>query len=97
MARVYVGDIGTVVTPQPITQLPKDLDLSQLTFRQLCNLAVACNIDVRDMIGVENCIEHEGMVLLADKEMPSGYNLFEDCKYCKNCWQFFRYKEKQVL
>lgn len=93
MGRVYVGDVGEIPERQPKYSVPKELDTSQLTFRQLCGLALAVGIDVRDIIGVKTCKDHYDMVFLGDKVMPEGYNLFEHCVYCRNCWQFFRYRE----
>lgn len=97
MAPVYIGDVGEIVVPQPKVAPPPDLDLNKLTFRQLCNLAVACNLDLRDIIGVSSCDKHYTMVFLGDKELPQGYNLFEDAVYCKNCWRYFRYRDKRVF
>lgn len=93
MARVYVGDVGTLTKPTPKSGIPKELDLSGLTFRQLCNLAVALGHDVRDIIGIDHCYEHYGMIAIGNRELPEGFNLFEHCSYCRNCWQTFRQKE----
>lgn len=92
MARVYVGDVGEIVVKEPKKTLPKDLDLSKYDFRELCNIAILVGIDLRQIIGVEKCSNHIRMVVLGDKEMPEGMNIFEHCVYCQNCWQIFRMK-----
>lgn len=94
MAPVYIGDVGVIVEPVYTTKT-FDVDanvLAKLPFRELCIIAVEVGFDVRDLIGVSECSKHAGMVLLADKVMPDGYNLFDHCTYCKNCWQLFRLK-----
>lgn len=96
MQKVFLGEIGDIVVTAPITNEPLrnvDLDDENLSLRDLCNLALRCNIDVRELIGVKYCGEHYDMVLLADKELPAGYNLFEHCVYCRNCFTFFRLKK----
>lgn len=95
-APVYIGDVGVITPPTPKTPIPQNFDFSQLTYRQICNLLVACGYDVRDIIPIEHCSDHASMIFLGGKELPEGYNFFEDVKYCKNCWQLFRFKEKQV-
>jgi hypothetical protein len=95
MAKIYVGDIGTITISPPKIGLPKDLDLSGLSFRQLCNLAVVCGFDVRDLIGIDNCYEHVEMVLIFDRALPEGFNLFDHCSYCRNCWRMFRVRYKE--
>jgi hypothetical protein len=93
IGRVYIGDIGTIIPPKPKPALPP-IDLSQMSYRDMCNLAVAIGLDVRDIIGIEHCYEHEGMVFIADRALPEGFDLFSDCVYCKNCWRFFRTRTK---
>lgn len=88
MSRVYVGDVGFIVEPTIPTPIPP-IDTSNLTLRELGNLALNIGIDIRDIIGILTCEEHIDMVFLGDKEMPEGYNLIEHCVYCKNCWQLF--------
>ena len=95
-APVYVGDVGVITTPTPKTPIPANFDASQFTYRQICNILVVCGVDVRDIIPINECIEHEVMIFLGSKELPEGFNFFEDVKYCKSCWQMFRFKEKQV-
>lgn len=92
MAPVYVGDVGVIPEPSPTIPMPLGLDTSNLTFRQLCNLALAVGIDIRDIIGVKECYMHVDMIFLGSNEMPDGYNIFEHCTYCKNCWKLFRLK-----
>lgn len=93
-APVFIGDIGVIVEPRQKYGVPSDVDLSQLTFRQLCNLAVLLGHDIRDIIGVKSCIDHyELYVFLGDRPMPEGYNLFSHCVYCIHCWRLFRLKE----
>lgn len=91
MAPVYVGDVGVIIEPSTIQELPANIDTSKLSFRELCNVLVSVGIDVRMLIGVDNCNAHVNMVFLGDKEMPEGYNLFEHCSYCRVCWQLFRW------
>jgi uncharacterized metal-binding protein len=92
MQPVYVGDIGVIIQRSEKHARPADIDLDTLDFRQLCNLAVYCGIDVRDLIGIRFCYEHVDMTEIGARALPQGYNLFESCKYCKNCWRFFRIK-----
>lgn len=93
--KVFLGEVGDIVVRPPVTDEPlKNIDLNdeRLTLRDLCNIALACHIDIKDLIGVKKCENHYGMVVLADKELPQGYNLFEHCVYCRNCFQYFREK-----
>lgn len=92
MKPVYVGDVGNthyVGRPKTIKQPPK-LDYGSMSFRELFNMAIECGFDVRDLIGVKSCDDHNGMIFLGGKEMPQGMNLAEHCVYCNNCWRFFR-------
>jgi hypothetical protein len=95
MAPVYVGDIGVITRREPKRVLPKELDLSKYSFRDLCNIAILVGIDLRDIIGISSCSDHRNMVFLGGKELPDGYNIFEHCVYCKNCWQLFRIKNEK--
>lgn len=91
MARVYIGDVGEIPPPQAPFETELKFDLSKVTFRDLCNLTTILGFDVRDIIGINDCFEHRNMIFLGDKEMPEGFNLFEHCVYCKNCWKLFRW------
>lgn len=93
MKPVYIGDVGQIVPRTPKMGIPKEVDISHLSFRDLCNLAVVCGFELRDIIGIKSCFEHQDKILLADRALPDGMNLFEHCVYCKNCFQFFRIKE----
>lgn len=93
MAPVYIGDVGVIVTPEEKPKLPKGFDFSKLTFRQMCNLAVACGISVKDIIGIDHCYDHQKMIPIGGRELPAGMNLFEHCVFCRNCFLFFRIKE----
>lgn len=90
MARIYVGDVGTIVQPTEKPKFPKGLDLSSLSFRNLCILAVTCGVPVKDLIGKDNCYEHQDMIAIGGREMPAGFNLFDHCIYCRNCFLFYR-------
>lgn len=94
MKPVYIGDVGdTTRLVQPKKSLPEGIDFSKLTFRQMCNIAVAVGFDVRDIIGVSSCDKHYGMIEFPyTHEFPEGMNLFDHCTYCKNCWKLFRKK-----
>ena len=92
MKPVYVGDIGEIVIKTPISKPTRKLDLENMSLRELFREALECGFDVRELIGVEGCDKHVGMVFLGGKTMPQGMNLVENCVYCKNCWQYFRDK-----
>jgi hypothetical protein len=92
--RVFFGEIGEITISAPLTAEPLlGVDIDAIDdLHVLFNLCLACGIDVRDIIGVQTCDKHVGWVLLADKELPEGYNLVEHCVYCKSCWTFYRLK-----
>lgn len=91
MKPVYVGDIGVIVEQSKPIALPAEIDLDQLTHRQLCNLAALLGHKVTDIIGIDTCEEHLTFYTALDGyKMPEGYNLFDHCVYCKNCWRTYR-------
>jgi hypothetical protein len=77
--KVFFGEIGDITLSTPITAEPLiGVDIDAIDdLRVLFNLCLACGIDVREIIGVKTCGEHVGWILLADKELPEGYNLVE--------------------
>lgn len=93
MRPVYVGDVGNVTPRKPKGTIPAHIDIDKLSFREMCSLAISVGFELRELIGIKTCGEHIGMVLLADRIMPEGMNLFEHCVYCRNCFQLFRIKE----
>lgn len=94
MKLLYIGDIGdTTPLYHPITAPSPEIDLDALDARQMMNLAIENGFQVRDLIGISHCYEHVDMVLLGDRKLPDGMNLFENCSYCKNCFQLFRDKK----
>lgn len=93
MAPVYIGDVGEMHTFNTVKySLPEGFDTSQLTLRELCNLALVVGLNFKDIIGVSSCDKHYGMVKLGSGKLPDGYNLLEHCSYCKQCWEMFRLK-----
>lgn len=93
MAKVYLGDVGVITLVERVKpQLPENIDFSVMTLRELCNFALSIGVDLKEIIGVNKCSGHAGMVVLGNNKMPDGYNLFEHCIFCKNCWQLFRLK-----
>ena len=92
-ARVFVGDVGEIPVRKAPQGVPNLESLANLTFRELCNVAIECGVRVQDLIGVDVCYKHVGKILLRDNAMPKGFNLFDHCTYCRNCFQLFRLRE----
>lgn len=91
MLPVYIGDVGVIYAPQVFKPIPDDEYLDKLTWRELFTVAVECGIKVQDLIGVNKCTDHYGMVYLPGTSiMPQGYNLAEHCSWCKSCFRMFR-------
>ncbi len=93
VAAIYVGDIGDIFTVHvPVTPIADNIDIDSLSTRDMFKLALAHNIDVRLLLGVDNCYEHVGMLEMGARALPDGYNWAEDTNYCNNCWLWFRRK-----
>lgn len=98
MQPVYVGDVGNIhpVRSQIDVDLLMSVDIDALEGPQILRLALQAGVDIRDLIGVNRCIQHYELVLLQDRKLPDGYNYLEDVTYCRNCFQYFRVKWKPV-
>lgn len=91
-SAVYVGDIGDITVAAPLTPIPLDIDIDALTNRELFKLLLDHGVDVRLILGVDYCYQHVDMIYLGGLPMPEGYSLFENTRYCRNCWAWWRDK-----
>src|SRR5690242_9701220 len=97
MQALYVGDIGVIVAPSVPKSVPKDIDIDSLSLLEMMTLALECGANIKDLIGIDNCYEHVGMIAIHDRALPAGYSLLLDCKYCTNCFIMFRTKRRGKL
>lgn len=92
VAAIYIGDIGEIVIQPPVKPLTEKVDTDALTTRQMFQIALDHGVDVRYLLGVADCEDHDGMVYVGGNKLPDGYNWCDNMRYCNNCWRWFRDK-----
>lgn len=94
MSLLYVGDVGVVVAPSQPKPVPQNINVDEMSWRELFLLAIELGHDVKQLLGIQHCYEHINMILLKDNKLPDGFNYAEDTAWCRSCFQWFRQKKK---
>lgn len=100
-ARVFVapvvGDPGPPLLKAQYVHSSPEVDLDSVSTRALMNLALSRGIDVKEVCGIEKCIEHKGMRPLGEMfHQSKDYTKYipgMDLLWCRQCWQWVREKK----